>query len=114
MRPVVVVLGGLAAAFLVAASPARATPVPTGAAAELGREASDIAREAPLAAVEKAHYRHHRYYYRHRPHAFYRGWRGRYGYGPAPGYYGYDGRPRVVCRVRPGFFGLRRKCVERW
>lgn len=37
-------------------------------------------------------------------------------YGPRP-YYGqrfYGGGPRVVCRVRPGPYGPRRACFERW
>jgi hypothetical protein len=82
----------------VSASPARATPLSSGAAT--------VERLAPAPAIEKTYWYRRPYYYRpyyyrpyfHRPY-YYR-----------PHYY----RPRFVCRIRYTHWGPRRVCWRRW
>lgn len=82
---------------------------PASAAAVQGAGLAAVAAETPL--VEQAHYYGRRYY---QPRRFYRPrYYGRRFYRPRP----YYGRrfywPRVVCRIRMGYYGPRRVCFRR-
>jgi hypothetical protein len=100
MALLVAIMGG----FFAVAGGASATPLGSGTLATLPAQA------AAVTLVEKAQY-YRRGYSRPRYYSYRRFYRPRY-YRPrfyAPVYY----RPRVVCRIRYGYYGPRRVCFRR-
>src|SRR4051794_12156812 len=97
-------LAGIAAAFLLSAAPAQATPAPPSAATTLAQDPADLLQTIQYYGPRRGYYGGpHRYGYGYRP-AY-----------PGRGYaYGRYRGPRVVCRTRYGAFGPQRVCTRRY
>ncbi len=91
----------LAGGLSVSGTPASATPLRSDA----------LAAAAALNDSQVAYARHRGYRRYYAPRRFYRPYRV---YRPYRAYRPFVYRPRVVCRIRYGYYGPRRVCVRRW